>query len=97
MELLSLWSKSLLIGDPKSKNPALNSQVSNPSGEKLFELFNNNDFHISVPQHSPHYTSQGTGDVFDIVLNKHVRLSDVIISGILDSSHTNIFPHNESS
>jgi hypothetical protein len=44
----------------------------------------NNDFQISVPHHSTHYTLQGTGDMFNTVNNKrHPRLI----------SPTNHFPH----
>jgi len=46
----------------------------------------NNDFQISVPHHSTHYTLQGTGDMFNTVNNKrHPRLI----------SPTNHFPRTE--
>jgi hypothetical protein len=48
-----------------------------PSGEKLLDLFDNNNFQISVP-HSPlHYTPQGHGSVLDIMVLQNVHLSDV--------------------
>jgi predicted FMN-binding regulatory protein PaiB len=71
-ELLSFRSNSLLEGHLNAKNPVWNSQVSNPSGEKLLELFDNSDFQISAPHYPTHYASQGTGDMLDIVLHKNV-------------------------
>jgi hypothetical protein len=61
-----------------------NSQVPNPSSEKLLELFDNNDFQLLALQYPTQYTQQGNGDVLDVVLHKNVRLSDVIASNILD-------------
>jgi hypothetical protein len=34
-----------------------------------------------------HYHPAGNGDVLDIALQKNVRLSEVIVSDILDSDH----------
>jgi hypothetical protein len=45
-ELLSFRRKSILTGDLNAKDPFWNSAVSNPSGEKLFHLFNVNKFEI---------------------------------------------------
>jgi hypothetical protein len=45
------------------------------------------DFKISAPQYPTHYSPMGNGDVLDIVVHRNIRLSDVIVSDILDSNH----------
>jgi hypothetical protein len=92
-ELLSLRHKSILAGNLKAKQPSWNSTVSTPSGEKLLQLFDASDFEISVPQCSTHYSLAGNGDVLDIVEHKNIRLSNVIVSDILDSDHLPIIFH----
>jgi hypothetical protein len=52
-----------------------------------------NEFEISTPQCPTRYCHEGDGDVPDIVVHKNVRLSDVIVSDILDSDHTPIVFH----
>jgi hypothetical protein len=47
--LLSFRKKSILAGDMNAKHSFWNSRVSNPSGEKLLNLFDLDDFDISVP------------------------------------------------
>jgi hypothetical protein len=42
IELLSFRHKSVLAGDLNAKHPFWNSAVSNPSGEKLLEMFDIN-------------------------------------------------------
>jgi hypothetical protein len=86
-ELLSLRDKCILAGDLNAKHLSWNSTVSKPSGEKLLKLFDNNDFEISAPQCPTHYSPRGNGDVLDIVVHKNIRLSNVIVSDILDSDH----------
>jgi hypothetical protein len=78
-----------LAGDLNAKHPSWNSTstVSNPSGEKLLQLFDASDFEISAPQCPTHYFPVGNGDVLDIVVHKNIRLSNVIVSDILDSDH----------
>jgi hypothetical protein len=49
IELLNFRRKSVLAGDLNARHPFLNSAVSNPSCEKLLELFDISDFEISVP------------------------------------------------
>jgi hypothetical protein len=49
-ELLKLRHKCILAGDLNDKHPSWNSAVSNPSGEKLLQLFDVSDFEISAPQ-----------------------------------------------
>jgi hypothetical protein len=51
-ELLSFRNKSILARDLNAKHPFWNGAVSNPSGEKLSQLFDSNYFKISAPQHS---------------------------------------------
>jgi hypothetical protein len=51
------------------------------------------DLQISVSQHPTHYTPLGTSDVFDIMLNKNVRLSDVMDSDIVKLRHLSNFFH----
>lgn len=46
IELLSFRHKSILAGDLNAKYPFGNSAVSNPSGEKLLDLFDVNEFEI---------------------------------------------------
>jgi hypothetical protein len=62
IELLSFRDKPLLTCGLNDKNPVWNSQVSNPSGEKLVELFYKNDFKISALQCRTHCTPKGNGD-----------------------------------
>jgi hypothetical protein len=64
-----------LAGDLNAKHPSWNSAVSNPSGEKLLQLFGASDFKISAPQCPIHYSPSGNGDVLDIVVCKNIRLS----------------------
>jgi hypothetical protein len=59
------------------------------------QLFDVGDFEISAPQCPTNYSPVGNGDVLDIVVHKNMRLSNVIISDILDSPTNNI-PHPES-
>jgi hypothetical protein len=49
-ELLSFRRRSILAGDLNAKHPFWNSADSTPSGEKLLELFDVNEFQISAPQ-----------------------------------------------
>jgi hypothetical protein len=95
-ELLSFRRRSILGGDLDAKNPFWNSAISNPSAEKLMELFDLNEFKISAPQCPTHYSPVGTvgnGDVLDIVVHQNSRVSDVIVSDILDSDHLPVIFH----
>jgi hypothetical protein len=92
-ELLSLRQKRILAGDLNAKHPFWNSRVSNPSGEKLLYLFDASDFEISAPQCPTHYSPVGNGDVLDIVVHKNIRLSNAIVSDILNSDHLPIIFH----
>jgi hypothetical protein len=49
IELLNFRCKSVLACDLNAKHLFCNSTVSNPSGKKLLDLFNTNDFDISAP------------------------------------------------
>jgi hypothetical protein len=82
-----------LAGDLNAKHPSWNSTVSNPSGEKLLQLFDASDFEITAPQCLTHYPLVGNGDVLDTVVHKNIRLSNVIVSDILDSDHLPIIFH----
>jgi hypothetical protein len=82
-----------LAGDLNAKHPFWNSRVSNPSGEKLLELFDMNKFEITAPQCPTHYSHAGNGDVLDIVVHKNIRVSNVFVSDILDSDHLPIVFH----
>jgi hypothetical protein len=86
-ELLSfiLLYKLLLQGDMNVKYPFWNSVVSNTSGEILMNLLPINEFEASAPQYSPHYCLARNGNMLDIVVHKNVRLSEVIVTDILDS------------
>ncbi|PNF42024.1 hypothetical protein B7P43_G12302 [Cryptotermes secundus] len=85
--LLSFRRKSILAGDLNAKHQFWNSGVSNPSVLKLMDLFDTSDFEISAPQCPTHYSPAGNDDVLDIVVHKNIRVSDVIVSDILDSDH----------
>jgi hypothetical protein len=92
-KLLSLRKKCILAGDMNAKHPFWNSRVSNPSGKKLLYLFDLDDFEISAPQCPMHYSPAANEDVLDIVVHRHIRLSNVIVSDILDSDHLPIVFH----
>jgi hypothetical protein len=92
-ELLSLRHKRILACDLNAKHPSWNSAVSNPSGKKLLQFFDKNDFEISAPQCPTHCSPGGSGDVLDIVVHKNIRLSNVIVSDIVDSDHLPIIFH----
>jgi hypothetical protein len=83
-DVLNLRHKCILAGDLNAKHPSWNSAVSNLSGEKLLQFFDRNDFKISAPQCPTHYSPGGSGGVLDIVVHKNIRLSNVIVSDILD-------------
>jgi hypothetical protein len=82
-----------LAGDLNAKHLFWNGIVSNPSGVKLLNLLHKNEFEISAPQCPTHYSPTGNCDVLDIVVHKNVRLSEVIVSDILDSDHLQIIFH----
>jgi hypothetical protein len=86
-ELLSFRYNSILAGDLNAKHPFWNSVVSNSSGSKLLNLLHINEFEISAPQCLTYYSPTGNGNVLDIVVHKNVRLSEVIVSDILNSDH----------
>jgi hypothetical protein len=93
IELLSFRHKPILAGDLKAKHPFWNSVVSNLSGRKLLNLLHINEFEISAPQCSTHYSPVGNGDMLDTVVHKNVRLSEVIVCDILDSNRLPIVFH----
>jgi hypothetical protein len=82
-----------LAGDLNAKHPFWNSAVSNPSDEKLMALLDLSDFQISAPQCSTHYSPVGNGDVLDIVAHQNIRVTDTIVSDILDPDHLSIIFH----
>jgi hypothetical protein len=93
IELLKFRRKSVLAGDLNAKHPFWDSSVSDLSGKKLLDLFDTSDFEILAPQCCTHYSPAGNGDVLDIVVHQNVRLSEVIVSDVLDSDHLPIvFP-----
>jgi hypothetical protein len=51
-------------------------------------LFDLSEFEILAPQCPTLYSSVGNGDVLDIVVHQNIRMSDVMVSDILDSDHT---------
>jgi hypothetical protein len=92
-ELLSFRRKSIFAGDLNAKHPFWNSTVSNPSGEKPVDLLHFNEFEVSAAQCPTHFSPAGIGDVLDIVVNRNIRVSDVIVSDILDSDYLPIVFH----
>jgi hypothetical protein len=75
------------------KHPFPNNAVTNPSREKLMALFELSEFEISAPQCPTHYSPAVNGDILDIVVRQNIRVSDVIVSDILDSVHLLIIFH----
>jgi hypothetical protein len=57
------------------------------------DLFYLGEFEISAPQCPTHYSTAGNGDVLDIVVLQNIRLSDFVVSNILDSDHLPIVFH----
>jgi hypothetical protein len=92
-ELLNVRHKCIFAGDLNAKISSWNRAVSNPSGEKLLQFCDRKDFEISAPQCPTDYSPGGSGDVLDIVVHKNIRLSNVIVSDILDSDHLPIIFH----
>jgi hypothetical protein len=84
-EVLSFRHKSLLTRDLNAKHPFWNSVFSNPSGAKLLNLLHINEYVISAQQCPTHYSPAGNDNVLDIVVQKNVRVSKIIVSDILDS------------
>jgi hypothetical protein len=72
-----------LAGYLNDKHIFWNSRVSNPSGEKLFGLFDINGFEISAPQCPTHYSHAGNSDVLDSGAHQNIKLSDITLSDIL--------------
>jgi hypothetical protein len=93
IELLIFRNKSVLARDLNAEHPFWNRAVSNAPGEKLLELFDINDFQISAPQCPTHYSPAGNGDVLDIVVHQKVWISEIVVSGVLDSDHQPIVFH----
>jgi hypothetical protein len=50
-------------------------------------LFDLNEFEISAPQCSIHYSPVAHGDTMDIVVHQNIRVPDVIVSDILGPDH----------
>jgi hypothetical protein len=93
-ELLRFRNKCILACDLNAKHPFRSSTVSNPSGAQLLQLFDVNDFEISVPQSPTHYSPAGNGDVNlsfgfrRVSENRATKISDSHShSDILDSDH----------
>jgi hypothetical protein len=84
-ELVCIRNRSILAGDLNAKHPVWNSKISNPSGLKFLELFVICNFDISGPPCSTYYTPDGRDDVLNIVVHRHIRLSEVIVTDVLDS------------
>jgi hypothetical protein len=51
------------------------------------DVFNLNELKNSAPQCPTYYSPAGNGDVLVILVHRNIRVSDVIVSGILDSDH----------
>jgi hypothetical protein len=56
-------------------------------------LFDLSEFEISEPKCPTHYSPARNGDVLDIVVQQNIRVSDVIVSDILDLDHLPIIFH----
>jgi hypothetical protein len=86
-ELLNFKQKCILAGDLIPKHPSCNIAFSNPSGDKLLQLFDTDDLEVSARQCPTHYSAVGNGDVLDIMLRKNMKISNVIVHDILDLDH----------
>jgi hypothetical protein len=86
-ELLGFRNKSILAGDLNAKHPVWISKVSYPSGLKLLESFHCSKLRHFTPTMLYTVHTYGRSDVLDIVVNQNVRLSEVIVTDILDSDH----------
>jgi hypothetical protein len=93
IDLLSFRHNSLLAGDLDVEHPFWNSVDSNPSGCKLQNLLHVHEFEISTPQYPIHYCPTGNGDMLSIAVHKNFRLSEAIVSDILDSAHLPVVFH----
>jgi hypothetical protein len=58
-----------------------------------WNFFDINEFEISAPHCPTRYSPAGNGDGLDIVIHQNVRLSEVIVSDVLDSDHLPILFH----
>jgi hypothetical protein len=67
-----------------TKHPFLIASFSNYSGPKLLNLLHIKELEISAPQCPIPYSPMGNGDVLDILLHKNVRLSEFVVSYILE-------------
>jgi hypothetical protein len=81
---IPIGNREVLLAAVYDKHQFWNSAVSNASGEKLLKLFDESQFEISAPQCPTHYSRAGIFDVLDIVVHQNIRVSEVIVSDILD-------------
>jgi hypothetical protein len=81
-ELLSFRHKCILAGDLNAKQPSWNSAVSNPSGQKLLQLFDTSDFEISAPHCPINYPPVRNRDVLDIVVHYKAQTRPVVREGV---------------
>jgi hypothetical protein len=89
-ELLRFRNKTSLVGELNAKNRIWINKISKPSGLKLLQLFVCYDLEISSPQSSTRYNPVGTADIIDVSVHQedqNVRLSDVIVTDVLDSDY----------
>jgi hypothetical protein len=93
--LISFRHKTLLAGDLNAKHTFWSSTFFNPSGVKLLNVLHTsiNEFKISAPHCPTHYSPTEDGDMLNVVVRKNVRLSEVIVSDILDSDHLPVIFH----
>jgi hypothetical protein len=54
---------------------------------RSFQPFRRETTEFTAPKCPTHYSPSGNGDGLDIVVHKNVRLSEVIVSDILNSDH----------
>jgi hypothetical protein len=59
-----------LVGNLNAEYPFWSSAVLNPSGVKLLQMLDINEFEITAPECQTHYSPAGNGDVLDIVVHK---------------------------
>jgi hypothetical protein len=86
-----LWIDiDILPGVLNSKHPFWNGKFSIPSGLTPMELFVSSNIETSDPRCCTHYNPDGRGDVLYIAIHQNDRLSEVIVTDILDTVHLSI-------
>jgi hypothetical protein len=74
IELLNFRRESILTGDLNAKHQFWICAISNPSGEKLLQLSDVNQFEILASQCPTHYSPAANGAMLDIVVHQNISV-----------------------